>query len=395
MSKFDFDTITDRSNTNAIKYDLAEKRNKPLDTISLWVADMDFKTAPCIQKALAEKAAHGIYGYSRPDSRYYNALRNWLLTEHNFEIKDEWVVNTPGVSYAFATAIRALTEEGDAVLITRPVYYPFSNVINNQNRKLVNSALVLKNGHYEIDYEDFENKIISEKVKVFLFCSPHNPGGRVWTKEELEKISEICLKHNVIVISDEIHSDITFENHKHTVFASISDETRENSIICTAPSKTFNLAGLQFSNIIIPNEKLRSKFTKEMERTGYDEPSLMGIVAATAAYSEGKEWFEAAKAYIWKNILFAEKLVREKCPKIKVLKPEGSYLLWMDFSAFELSDSQINDRILNKAKVWLDGGIMFGPEGKKFQRINCATPRAILEKALIQICNEFSEEKKC
>ena len=393
MSKFDFDTITDRSNTNAIKYDLAEKRNKPLDAISLWVADMDFKTAPCIQKALAEKAAHGIYGYSRPDSRYYNALRNWLLTEHNFEIKDEWVVNTPGVSYAFATAIRALTEEGDAVLITRPVYYPFSNVINNQNRKLVNSALVLKNGHYEIDFEDFENKIISEKVKVFLFCSPHNPGGRVWTKEELEKISEICLKHNVIVISDEIHSDITFDNHKHTVFASISDETRENSIICTAPSKTFNLAGLQFSNIIIPNEKLRSKFTKEMERTGYDEPSLMGIVAATAAYSEGKEWFEAAKAYIWNNILFAEKLVREKCPKIKVLKPEGSYLLWMDFSAFELSDSQINDRILNKAKVWLDGGIMFGPEGEKFQRINCATPRAILEKALIQICNEFSEEK--
>lgn len=393
MSKFDFDTITDRSNTNAIKYNLAEKRNKPLDAISLWVADMDFKTAPCIQKALAEKAAHGIYGYSRPDSRYYNALRNWLLTEHNFEIKDEWVVNTPGVSYAFATAIRALTEEGDAVLITRPVYYPFSNVINNQNRKLVNSALVLKNGHYEIDFEDFENKIISEKVKVFLFCSPHNPGGRVWTKKELEKISEICLKHNVIVISDEIHSDITFENHKHTVFASISDETRENSIICTAPSKTFNLAGLQFSNIIIPNEKLRSKFTKEMERTGYDEPSLMGIVAATAAYSEGKEWFEAAKAYIWNNILFAEKLVREKCPKIKVLKPEGSYLLWMDFSAFELSDSQINDRILNKAKVWLDGGIMFGPEGKKFQRINCATPRAILEKALIQICNEFSEEK--
>ncbi|MCQ2601764.1 MAG: pyridoxal phosphate-dependent aminotransferase [Treponema sp.] len=392
MSKFDFDTITDRSNSYAIKYDLAEKRNKPLDAISLWVADMDFKTAPCIQKALAEKAAHGIFGYSRPDSRYYNALRNWFLTEHNFEIKDEWVVNTPGVVYAFATAIRALTEEGDAVLVTRPVYYPFSSVINNQNRKLVNSALVLKNGHYEIDFEDFENKIISEKVKVFLFCSPHNPGGRVWAKEELKKISEICLKHNVIVVSDEIHCDITFENHKHTVFASISDEARENSIICTAPSKTFNLAGLQFSNIIIANEKLRAKFTKEMDRTGYDEPSLMGIVAATAAYSEGKEWFEAAKAYIWNNILFAEKLVNEKCPKIKVLKPEGSYLLWLDFSAFDLSDSQINDRVLNKAKVWIDGGIMFGPEGEKFQRINCATPRAILEKALTQICNEFSEE---
>ena len=163
MNKFDFDTITDRSNSNAIKFDLAEKRNKPLDAISLWVADMDFKTAPCIQKALAEKVAHGIFGYSRPDSRYYNALRNWFLTEHNFEIKDEWVVNTPGVVYAFATAIRALTEEGDSVLVTRPVYYPFSSVINNQNRKLVNSALVLKNGHYEIDYEDFENKIIQKK----------------------------------------------------------------------------------------------------------------------------------------------------------------------------------------------------------------------------------------
>lgn len=392
MNKFDFDTVIDRSKTCAIKYDLAEKRNKPLDAVSLWVADMDFKTAPCIQKAIAEKAAHGIFGYSRPDERYYSALKNWFLTEHNFEIKDEWVVNTPGVVYAFATAIRALTNEGDAVLVTRPVYYPFSNVINAQKRKLVNSALVLKNGHYEIDFEDFENKIISEKVKLFLFCSPHNPGGRIWTKDELKRISEICLKHNVFVISDEIHCDITFENHQHTVFASISEEAANNSIVCTAPSKTFNLAGLQFSNIIIPNGKIRDLFIQEMDRTGYDEPSLMGIVAATAAYAEGKEWFDEAKAYIWNNILFAEKLISEKCPKIKVLKPEGSYLLWLDFSAFDLSDSQINDRILNKAKVWLDGGIMFGPEGEKFQRINCATPRAILEKALNQICDEFSKD---
>ncbi len=392
MSKFDFDTIIDRSNTFAVKYDLAGERNKPVDAISLWVADMDFKTAPCIQKAIAEKAEHGIFGYSRPDNRYFDALRNWLLTEHGFEIKDQWVVNTPGVVYAIATAIRALTDEGDAVLITRPVYYPFSSVIKNQNRKLVNSALVLKNGHYEIDFEDFENKIISEKVKIFLFCSPHNPGGRVWTKAELERISEICIKHNVIVISDEIHSDITFGDNRHTVFATLSEEAANNSIVCTSPSKTFNLAGLQFSNIIIPNEKIRTLFLKEKDRTGYDEPSLLGIVAATAAYSEGKEWFEEVKAYIWENILFAEKLIGEKCPKIKVLKPEGSYLLWLDFSAFDATDIEINDRILNKAKVWLDGGIMFGPEGEKFQRVNCATPRAILEKALTQICAEFSED---
>lgn len=391
MSKFNFDQITDRTNTCAIKYDLAAKRNKPTDAISLWVADMDFPTAPCIQKALVEKAQHGIFGYSRPDERYFSALQSWFISEHHFEIKEEWVINTPGVVYAFATAIRALTEEGDAVLITRPVYYPFSNVINNQKRKLVNSPLVLKNGHYEIDFEDFENKIVSENVKVFLFCSPHNPGGRVWTKDELKKISDICLKHHVIVVSDEIHCDITFGENRHTVFASISEKAANNSIICTSPSKTFNLAGLQFSNIIIPNEKLRDAFQKELDRTGYDEPSIMGIVAATAAYSEGKEWFDEVKEYIWNNILFAEKLINEKCPKIKVLKPEGSYLLWLDFSAFGLSGKQLNDKVLRNAKVWLDGGIMFGPEGEQFQRINCATPRAILEKALTQICNEFKE----
>lgn len=391
MSKFNFDQITDRTNTCAIKYDLAAKRNKPTDAISLWVADMDFPTAPCIQKALIEKAQHGIFGYSRPDERYFSALQSWFISKHHFEIKKEWVINTPGVVYAIATAIRALTEEGDAVLITRPVYYPFSNVINNQKRKLVNSPLVLKNGHYEIDFEDFENKIVSENVKVFLFCSPHNPGGRVWTKDELEKISDICLKHHVIVVSDEIHCDITFGENIHTVFASISEEAANNSIICTSPSKTFNVAGLQFSNIIISNEKLRDAFQKELDRTGYDEPSIMGIVAATAAYSEGKEWFDEVKEYIWNNILFAEKLINEKCPKIKVLKPEGSYLLWLDFSAFDLSGKQLNDKVLRNAKVWLDDGIMFGPEGEQFQRINCATPRAILEKALTQICNEFKE----
>ncbi len=391
MKAFDFDRITDRTNTCAIKYDLAEKRNKPADALSLWVADMDFPTAPCVQKAIAEKASHGIFGYSRPDSRYYTALKKWFLSEHNFEIKDEWVVNTPGVVYAIATVIRALTKEGDAVLIQRPVYYPFSNIINNQKRKLVNNPLVLKNGHYEIDFEDFENKIVKENVKIFLFCSPHNPGGRVWTKSELKRLADICIKHNVIVISDEIHCDITFENNIHTIFASLSEEAANNSIVCTSPSKTFNLAGLQFSNIIIVNEKLREQFVSEMARTGYDEPSIMGIVGTTAAYKDGGEWFHQVKDYIWKNILFAEKFINEKCPKIKVLKPEGSYLLWLDFSEFELTDKQIHDKILRNAKVWLDDGIMFGPEGEKFQRINCATPRSILEEALTRICREFKD----
>ncbi len=384
---FEFDKITDRTHTNAVKYDLAKERGKPEDALSLWVADMDFPTAPCIQKALSEKALHGIYGYSRPDERYYSALKNWFKKRHNFEVENQWIVNTPGVVFAIAAAIKAFTKEGDGVLIQKPVYYPFFNTIKNLDRKVVNNPLVLKNGHYEIDFEDFEKKIISENVKLFILCSPHNPGGRVWTKTELEKLWTISKKHNVLVISDEIHSDIIFGENKHTVFGTLSDEALENSIICTSPSKSFNLAGLQFSNIFVANDKLRKQLKKEIEKTGYDEPSLMGIVAATSAYSEGEEWFDAAKDYIWQNIQFAKKYIEENAPKIKAIIPEGSYLLWLDFSGFEFSDEEINDRILNKAKVWLDNGTMFGSEGAKFQRINCATPRSILEEALKRICS--------
>lgn len=386
---YDFDTVTDRKNTNAIKYDLAKKRGKPEDAVSLWVADMDFPTAPCIQKAVAEKASHGIWGYSRPDNRYYDALKKWYKERHNFEVQNEWVENTPGVCFALATAVKAFTKEGESVLIQKPVYYPFFNIINSLQRKVVNSSLILKNNHYEIDFDDFERKIVQENVKMFILCSPHNPGGRVWTKQELQKISEICLAHNVLVVSDEIHSDITFGSNVHTVYGSLSEQALKNSIICTAPSKSFNLAGLQFSNIFIADEKLRKAFSEELDKTGYDEPSVFGIVAATAAYSEGADWFDSVKSYIWENILFAKKYIEENASQIKVLVPEGTYLLWLDFSKTGLSDSEINDRILNKAKVWLDSGSMFGKEGEKFQRINCATPRIILEDALKRICSQF------
>lgn len=386
---YDFDTVVNRKNTNAIKYDLAKKRGKPEDAVSLWVADMDFPTAPCIQKAVAEKAAHGIWGYSRPDNRYYDALKKWYKERHNFEVQNEWVVNTPGVCFALATAVKAFTNEGESVLIQKPVYYPFFNIINSLQRKVVNSSLILKNNHYEIDFDDFERKIVQENVKMFILCSPHNPGGRVWTKQELQKISEICLAHNVLVVSDEIHSDITFGSNVHTVYGSLSEQALKNSIICTAPSKSFNLAGLQFSNIFIADEKLRKAFSKELDKTGYDEPSVFGIVAATAAYSEGADWFDSVKSYIWENILFAKNYIEENASQIKVLVPEGTYLLWLDFSKTGLSDSEINDRVLNKAKVWLDSGSMFGKEGEKFQRINCATPRIILEDALKRICSHF------
>ena len=386
---FDFDKITDRSKTYAIKYDLAKARNKPEAAISLWVADMDFPAAPCIQKALAERSAHGIFGYSRPDERYYEALEKWYNTRHSYSFERDWVVNTPGVVFAIATAIKAYTKEGDGVLIQKPVYYPFFNMINALDRKVVNSPLEFKNGHYEINFEDFEKQIVENDVKLFLLCSPHNPGGRVWSRAELEKIAEICLRHKVIVVSDEIHSDITFGDNVHTNFGNISKEASENSIICTAPSKSFNLAGLQFSNIFIPNAELRKKFQKEIDKTGYDEPSLTGIVASVAAYSEGGEWFDAAKKYIWENIQFAAKYLEEHNPKIKAILPEGRYLLWLDFSETGLSDGEINEKVLRQAKVWLDAGSMFGKEGEKFQRINCATPRKILEAALEAICKAF------
>ena len=389
--KYDFDKITDRAHTCAIKYDLAEKRGAPRDAVSLWVADMDFPAAPCIREAIKKRTDHGIFGYSRPDERYYSALKSWFKNRHNFEIKDEWVVNTPGVVFAFAAAIRAFTKEGDAVLVQKPVYYPFFQTIEVQKRRVVSNPLVFENGKYRIDFEDFEQKIVSENVKLFLFCSPHNPGGRVWSKDEISRLSEICLRHNVLVVSDEIHSDILFNGNRHTVYASLSEAAAQNSIVCTAPSKTFNLAGLQFSNIIIANENLRREFLAEMDRTGYCEPSLFGLIATTAAYSEGGEWFDQVLDYIWQNILFTEKYIQENCPKIKVHKPEGTYLLWLDFNDFELSDREISSLILNKAKVWLDRGSMFGKEGEKFQRINCATPRAILEKALKSICEVFKD----
>ncbi|MBO7121823.1 MAG: pyridoxal phosphate-dependent aminotransferase [Treponema sp.] len=389
--KFNFDKVIDRKNTFAIKYDLAAARKKPANAIALWVADMDFSTAPCVKKALVEHAERGIFGYSRLDARYYNALKNWFKARHNFELQDDWVVSAPGVVFAITAAIHAFTKEGDGVLIQKPVYYPFFNMINALGRRVVNSPLVYKDGGYKIDFDGFEKIIKKEKPKIFLLCSPHNPGGRVWTREELLRLSEICLANNVLVVSDEIHCDITFGGHKHTVWATLSKKAADNCVVCTSPSKTFNLAGLQFSNIIIPNKKLRAAFKSEIDKTGYDEPNLMGIAAATAAYSDGAKWFDQAKDYIWKNIQFAKKYLEEHCPKIRAVEPQGTYLLWLDFSAFkELSDKEISDRILNKAKVWLDDGRMFGSEGKKFQRINCATPRSILQEALKRICAEFN-----
>lgn len=382
---YDFNKVTDRHGTNAIKYDLAVARGKPADVVSLWVADMDFPTAPAILEALHEKVNHGIFGYSVPGEAFYEAVKNWQKTEHDFEIARHWVVTTPGVVFAIACAIKAFTREGEAVIIQTPVYYPFKNMILANNRKLVTSSLFEKDGKWQIDFDDFEKKIVENDVKLFILCSPHNPVGRVWSREELTRLSEICLKHNVIVFADEIHNDFVFEPNKHIVFSTISKEAAWNSVISTSASKTFNLAGLQFSVNFIQNPVLKKKFHDERDKTGYDEPSLMGFVATQAAYKHGKDWLTALKKHLVENLDFVRNFVKENLPKVRLIEPEGTYLLWLDFSAYGYSDSELDNLIVNKAKVWLDRGTMFGCEGEGYQRINIATPRPILEEALKRI----------
>ena len=382
---YDFNKITDRHGTNAIKYDLAVARGKPADVVSLWVADMDFPTAPAILEALHAKVNHGIFGYSVPDENFYETVKNWQKTEHDFDIARHWVVTTPGVVFAIACAIKAFTREGEAVIIQTPVYYPFKNMILANNRKLVTSSLFEKDGKWQIDFDDFEKKIVENDVKLFILCSPHNPVGRVWTREELTRLSEICLKHNVIVFADEIHNDFVFEPNKHIVFSTISKEAAWNSVISTSASKTFNLAGLQFSVNFIQNPVLKKKFHDERDKTGYDEPSLMGFVATQAAYEHGKDWLTALKKHLVENLDFVRNFVKENLPKVRLIEPEGTYLLWLDFSAYGYSDSELDNLIVNKAKVWLDRGTMFGCEGEGYQRINIATPRPILEEALKRI----------
>lgn len=382
---YNFDQIVNRTGTNSIKYDFAIERGMPADILPLWVADMDFPTAPAITEALVKAAKHGIFGYSESKSDYFEAVYHWYKDRFQWETKREWLIKTPGVVFAIAAAVRALTKEGDAVLIQQPVYYPFSYVIVKNNRKLINNPLVYENGAYRMDFEDFEDKLIKNKVKLFILCSPHNPVGRVWTKEELTKLGDLCMKHNVTVIADEIHSDFTYPGHTHTVFASIKEEFLMNSIICTAPSKTFNLAGLQVSNVFVANKDIRRKIRDEIDRTGYSQLNTMGLIACQAAYEKGADWLEELKVYLKGNLDYMRSFLEENIPQIKLVEPEGTYLVWLDCTALKVSEDKLEDLIINKAKLWLDRGTMFGEEGSGFQRVNIACPRLTLEKAMKQL----------
>ena len=383
--KYDFSQVIERNNTLSIKYDFAKERKKPSDLLSLWVADMDFPVAQEIKDALIERCNHGIFGYSEVKTPYYEVIAKWYQEKFNWSTKKQWLVKTPGVVAAIANAIRAFTNIGDAVLIQKPVYYPFFLTIEDNQRKVVNNSLVYKNGRYEMDFVDFEEKIISHKVKLFVLCSPHNPVGRVWNKEELLKIGDICLKHKVIVVADEIHADFVYQGHQHQVFANLKTDYQEITVTCTAPSKTFNIAGLQVSNIFIANENLRKKFKQELKKTANADINVMGLIACQAAYSQGEDWLRQVKIYIAENLEYVKNFLRDNLPQVKLVEPEGTYLLWLDFRELNLTEEELEDLIINKAKLWLDGGTMFGTEGVGFQRINIACSQKILIQAFTQL----------
>ena len=384
-----FDEIIDRRNTSCLKHDFAVERGYPADILPFWVADMDFRAPAPVIDALKARAEHGIFGYTQVKDDYFAVLQNWFRTRHDWTVERRELILTPGVVFAIATAIRAFTIKGDAVLIQQPVYYPFANMIRQNERVIVDNPLRLIEGRYEIDFADFEQKIIEHRVKLFILCSPHNPVGRVWTRAELEQIAAVCLRHNVIVVADEIHEEFVRPGFRHIPFASLSEEAAAITVTCTSPSKTFNLAGLQISNIFIRNTQLRRRFKEELGRTGYDEPNTLGLTGAKAAYEHGAEWLTQLLAYIEENHARTKSFLAAHLPKVQIIEPEGTYLLWLDFRAYGLSDEALNEKIIREAHLWLDDGPIFGAGGSGFQRINIACPWATLETGLQNLAKAF------
>lgn len=382
----DFDRVVERRDTDSLKYDFAVRRGKPEDVLPLWVADMDFVTSSCILDALQARVEHGIFGYTESRESYFEAVSGWMRQQYGWEVKRNWLCKTPGVVFALAMAVKAYTSPGDCILIQQPVYYPFTEVIEDNGRTVISNDLILgEDGKYHIDFEDFEKKIVEHEIPLFLLCSPHNPVGRVWTKEELLKMGEICMKHHVLVVSDEIHADFVFGEYRHCVFAALKEEFADRTITCTSPAKTFNLAGLQISNIFISNSRLRGQFRKQVQAAGYSQLNTMGLVACEAAYRHGMTWYREMLKVLEANLAFTRSYVKEKLPGVRMIEPEGTYLIWLDFRGLGLEPKELEELVVEKARLWLDSGAIFGKAGEGFQRINIACPRSILEQALGQL----------
>lgn len=389
--KYNFDKIINRENSNSVKYDFRDKYFGTKDIMPLWVADMDFATPPFVIEALKKRLEHPILAYSIHPDTFHQSVINWCKRRYNWNIKKEWIVLTPGVVPALAFATLGLTQIGDKIIAQPPVYFPFFNTIKDNGRQLIENPLKLNpNNNYEFDFEDLKSKI-DRKTKMLFLCSPHNPVGRVWTKNELKQLTDICLENNIKIVSDEIHADLILPGHIHTCTSLISKEVEQNTITTIAPSKTFNLSGLSTAITIIPNDQMRSRFMQQIENMHLWMGNLFGILAAETAYKYGDEWLDELNEYIEKNYLLTKEYFKSYIPEIKVMKLEGTYLVWLNCKALNMNNEELKNFFIKKAKVGLNPGFIFGTGGDGFMRINIACPTARLEQALENISNAVQE----
>jgi len=386
--KYNFDEIIDRTKSNSVKYTPLPGQE---DTIPMWIADMDFKSPPEIAQATMAVAEHGVFGYTEYDLSYEQSACDWMLRNFNWTCYPKWNIRAPGIVFAISVIVRALVPPSGNVIVLEPVYFPFRDTVIANERNIIVSPLLLNDGKYDIDFADFEKKIKENDVKLFIQCSPHNPLGRVSTKEELEELGAICLRNKVKVISDEIHSDFVFPDYHHTVFAGISSELANISIICTAPSKTFNLAGLQASNIFVPNEELRLTIEKEFKKAARAHLNIFSYAGARAAYLYGQDWRNQLIDYLQKNLDFLRTELVKTNGKIKLIEPQGTYLMWLDCRELNLSDDELNDFFIKKAKLRLVIGAESGIGGSGFMRMNIACPKAIIEQATSNLLKALEE----
>lgn len=373
---YDFDKLISRENTNCAKWDAVEKGLLPM-----WVADMDFQSPPEVIAALQETARHGIFGYSAGYGGWFEALMQWMGKRCGWSPQKEWISTSPGVIAALYMLVRALTEPGDRIVIQPPVYRPFHYVARSNGCELLENPLYFDGKKYRMDLKHLR-QTVDARVKLLILCSPHNPVGRVWSREELLALSQFCLEHEITVISDEIHSDLVFPGYKHTVLASLSKELEQNTVVCNAPSKTFNIPGIQASNVIIANEDMRSAYRRVLRGSGLALPNVFAVTAVEAAYTYGESWLKELLLYLEENYRLASSFIAERIPEIKITQPEGTYLLWLDCRGLGLNDEELDSFIREKAKLLLEPGTTFGTSGSGFQRMNIACPRLRLVEAL-------------
>lgn len=386
--KYNFDEVIDRRHTDCEKYDHLKPHFGREDVLPMWVADMDFQTAPEIIEAAMSCCRKGVFGYTYRSDEAKQAFIDWVERRYHWKVEMSWLSTSPGIVTALSIAVRSFTDKGDRVLIQTPVYPPFHSVVQDNGRELVSSSLIVRNGHYEVDWDDFEGKL-KKGIKLFILCNSHNPVGRVWTREELQKMGNLCCEYDVLILSDEIHADLALFGNSHTMMASVSQEIGNRTLTAMAPSKTFNIAGMMNSIIFSSSAVLLQKFNQELLNLHLDLGNIFGHVTMKAAYRYGEEWLKSLVSYLEKNVEFATDFLEKEMPAVRMYKPEGSFLLWLDFRELGMTHEEVGRILTDKALVGLNDGAAFGKEGIGFRRMNIGCPRSVLEEGLYRIARAF------